>query len=246
MGMGRPRGYKDSSAYRRMLNRGRLMQVTLSLTLLLVTGLPPMTLAAESSASEYASALRAKPDFVQGEARFRTCAMCHENDGSGSKDGNVPRIAGQHFNVLVGQLIAYRHSTRWDIRMENYSDQHVLANSQSIADVAYYVSQLKTVQQPGIGAGDLLAHGAKLYERSCRECHGDRAEGDARKRVPQLAGQHYEYLLRQMYDAVDGRRPNLSRAHVRLLARLERDDLTSLADYLSRSQWTQVSKQDHR
>jgi hypothetical protein len=39
--------------------------------------------------------------------------------------------------------------------------------------------------------------------------------------VPKIGGQHYEYLRRQIYDAVDGRRPGLPASHVRLLARLD-------------------------
>lgn len=205
-----------------------------------------MAWGAESGSSEYLSALRATPDFAQGEARFKTCAMCHGSDGGGTEDGNVPRIAGQHFSVLVRQMIDYRHGERWDIRMENYTDRHVLANSQSIADVAHFVSQLQVTRRPGLGKGDLVDHGAKLYARSCRQCHVEAPREDVRNPAPQLGGQHYEYLLRQIYDVVDGRRPNMPRAHVRQLARLERDDITALADFLSRSPWiTASTSNDH-
>lgn len=53
-----------------------------------------------------------------------------------------------------------------------------------------------------------------------------------RRRSP--AGQNYEYLRRQSYDAVDGRRPNFSPAHVHLLARLDHEDIQAVADYVSR------------
>jgi cytochrome c553 len=72
--------------------------------------------------------------------------------------------------------------------------------------------------------------------------HGQSAQGDAKKLIPQIAGQHYEYLMRQIYDAVDGRRPNFSTSHVRLLARLQRDDTVGLADYLSRMPLRNESK----
>jgi hypothetical protein len=41
-------------------------------------------------------------------------------------------------------------------------------------------------------------------------------------------------ICRQFYDAVDGRRPNFSPAHIRLLARLDHDNTEAVADYLSR------------
>jgi cytochrome c553 len=65
---------------------------------------------------------------------------------------------------------------------------------------------------------------------------------DENTMIPRIAGQHYEYLMRQIDDAVEGRRPNFSASHVRLLARLERDDIVGLADYLSRL--SQPSAQD--
>jgi hypothetical protein len=37
-----------------------------------------------------------------------------------------------------------------------------------------------------------------------------------------------------MYDAVDGRHPSFPAAHVRLLGRLQHDDITGVADFLSR------------
>lgn len=36
---------------------------------------------------------------------------------------------------------------------------------------------------------------------------------------------------------LDGRRPNFSREHIRLLAKLDRDDLNGVADFLARAEW---------
>jgi hypothetical protein len=59
-------------------------------------------------------------------------------------------------------------------------------------------------------------------------------QGDSAHVVPKIGGQHFEYLRRQIYDAVDGRRPGFPASHVRLLARLDHDDIVGVADYLSR------------
>jgi cytochrome c553 len=195
-------------------------------------------LAASNAAAEYSQALRSRPNLEHGAMLFRDCAGCHGADGGGSEDGDVPRIAGQHFNVLVRQLVDYRHETRWDIRMEHYAGRRLLSDPQAIADVAAYASTLEDRGPRGIGDGQYVSEGAALYAQRCAQCHGASGEGNAKEVVPRLAGQHYEYLLRQMYDAVDGRRPNFSRSHVRLLARLERADLIGVADFLSRSTWT--------
>jgi cytochrome c553 len=130
--------------------------------------------------------------------------------------------------------VDYRHDRRWDIRMEHFADRHHLADAQAIADIAAFINQLQVSSAPGVGTGELVEHGAGVYAQQCHSCHGSSGEGNAKELIPQIAGQHYEYLTRQIYDAVDGRRPNFSVTHVRLLARLQRDDIVGLADYLSR------------
>jgi cytochrome c553 len=205
--------------------------------------LPCIARSAVSAQQEYLQVLRSKPDLRHGAELFRECAGCHGVSGNGSEEGDVPRIAGQHFNVLVRQIVDYRHDTRWDIRMEHFAGRHVLGDAQAIADVGEYVSRLARERPRNVGDGELVGHGAEVYAQRCAKCHGPRGEGDDAGAIPRLAGQHYRYLLRQMYDAVDGRRPNFSREHVRLLGELERDDLVGVADFLARSEWTGPKEQ---
>jgi cytochrome c553 len=196
------------------------------------------SLAAPTARSDFDKALYAKPDVAHGAELFATCAKCHGPSGNGADDGSIPRIAGQHFRVLVRQLVDYRHELRWDIRMEHYAGRDLLRDSQSIADVAAYVSQLARDAPRNVGDGTLVAHGSRVYSLHCAECHGPVGEGEKLSLVPRIAGQHYAYLLRQIYDGVDGRRPNFSNAHVKILARLDRNDIVGIADFLSRSEWT--------
>jgi cytochrome c553 len=79
-----------------------------------------------------------------------------------------------------------------------------------------------------------LHRGVSVYFRDCESCHGPSGQGDDARAIPRLAGQHYEYLMRQFYDTVDGRRPNMDGEHVRLLSRLEREEIVEVSDYLSR------------
>lgn len=196
--------------------------------------MPWLALGASTVAQDLEQARHAKPDLQRGAHYFETCAACHGPDGGGTKDGVVPRIGGQHRSVLLKQLVDFRHGQRWDPRMEHFADRHHLASPQAIADVAAYVSTLQPRTPPGVGDGQLIQHGAQLYAHLCQSCHGRRAQGSEELGVPLLAGQQYEYLRRQIYDAVDGRRPNFSRSHIRLLARLEYEDILGVADFLSR------------
>jgi cytochrome c553 len=198
----------------------------------LIALLPWAAYGASIPQQEYDQTLRSKPDLVHGEALFATCAACHGPQGAGVAGGAVPAIAGQHLRVIVRQLVDFRHDKRWDLRMEHFTDQHHLSGAQDIADVAAYISGMPITHASDHGSGEYLRHGGEVYARLCASCHGSAAEGDERN--PRLAGQHYEYLLRQLHDALEHRRPNFPREHVRLLERFELADLAGVADHLSR------------
>jgi cytochrome c553 len=213
------------------------MRVTAKIPALAVTLLVPLlALAAASSQQVLQEALQARPNLARGAADFETCAACHGTGGAGTADGDIPRIGGQHFSVIVKQLVAFQFGSRQDERMSHFADQHHLTSPQQIADVAGYASQLEPIPpvKVGQGPGDALPHGQSVYSEQCASCHGPAADGNAKNHVPRMAGQHYEYLRRQMYNAIDGVRPGFPAAHVRLLAQLQHDDIAAVADYLSR------------
>jgi len=211
-------------------------------TLLLVLGamtaitLPLLASGASNEAQERSDASHSRPDLDHGAALFQSCAVCHGSSGGGTPDGHVPRIAGQHFSVLVKQLVDYRSDRRWDPLMEYMADRHLLKTAQDIADVAAYASEIETLPEAGVsvGSGEYLARGAEIYARSCVSCHGERGDGSGQQQIPRVAGQNYEYLVRQVHDAVEGRRPNFSASHIRLLKRLDYADIMGVADYLAR------------
>jgi cytochrome c553 len=212
----------------------RSVMRTCILAAITVAALPAVASATSASRQEYVDATRATANLEKGAGLFSTCAACHGKSGEGTSDGSVPAIGGQHLPVLVKQLVDFRHNRRWDIRMEHFADRHHLNNAQDIADVAGYVNQLPTRQQTGVGDGKTVGHGATVYFQHCESCHGATGQGGVKKQVPRLAGQHYEYLLRQFHDTADGRRPNMNQDHVRVFRGLEMQDFVGLADYLSR------------
>lgn len=185
---------------------------------------------------EFAEAAQLEPDLKHGAGLFESCAACHGADGRGTTDGEVPAIAGQHGSVLLKQLTDFRHEQRWNERMQHFTDRHHLAGAQDLTDVAAYVASLPRFPSSAasIGDGSSLGEGASVYFRKCESCHGPLGQGNLLLRRPRLAGQHYVYLLKQLQDTAQDRRPGMDRAHVDMLDSLSPAQLRGVADYLSR------------
>jgi len=189
---------------------------------------------ATNAAADLRAVLQATPNPAQGMRLFEICADCHGRDGGGDASGWPPAIAGQHARVIAKELIDFRAGLRWYDPMQRIAGSHVLHTTQDIADVAAYVGGLPPSTAAGLGGGRWLEQGGRLYARRCLWCHGGQGEGSDERFVPRVAGQQYEYLLRQLQDVLEGRRPNMRAPHLRLLESTDSEDLAGLAGYMSR------------
>jgi len=197
-----------------------------------------MAVGATREQSDFVQIMSAQANVEHGAQLFQRCVECHGADGGGVTTGSVPRIAGQHKSVLVRQVLQFRGGKHWDMRMEGVANNAgLLSSPQDIADVAAYVNGLARDGKRGIGRGEFLEQGQSIYQSNCASCHGKEGEGDALREVPRLAGQHAAYLARQIYDAVDARRPALAASHRKRLAPLTFEEVQGVTDYLSRLGW---------
>jgi cytochrome c553 len=189
----------------------------------------------QAAIEEFRAAVALEPDLQHGAELFKSCAACHQADGSGSDDGTVPVIAGQHVSVLVKQLVDFRHDRRWDSRMRGAAKGHELADAQDLLDVAAFAQGLRRPppREGGTGDGSQQHEGQVVYYRECAECHGRLGEGDLRTVRPRLAGQHYLYMLRQLYETAEGTRPGMDELHRKRIGALSDADRAAVADYLS-------------
>lgn len=190
--------------------------------------------AAPDSQSEIEAALQLRPDLTAGEHRYvSACRKCHGEAGEGQPRGLVPRIAGQRYTVVVTELAGYRHGRRMDDRMQVRASRPYLVDAQDIANVSAYVAQLRT-GWAARGPGRFVESGAQLFVSRCIGCHGVGAEGSDLPVVPRLATQNYGYLIRQLREIMDGRRARAGRDHLEPLTSLAEDQISGIADYLSR------------
>jgi cytochrome c553 len=181
---------------------------------------------------EFDYVLRKTPNLAQGKQIYETCAACHGLRGEGVSDGSVPAIAGQHFNVVVKQIVDFRHDKRGDIRMQHFADDLHLGFSQQIADVSAYIAAMKPTAALGTPPAD--HSGADLYGKLCMRCHGSKGEGQGDWLVPRVSGQHSAYLIDELEKTARGDRPNMSESHTGLIKDLDARDIRSIAAYLSR------------
>jgi cytochrome c553 len=184
---------------------------------------------------EKVEALHLKGDPKNGEAAYEVCSACHLPSGSGRPDGTFPQLAGQHATVLIKQIADIRAGRRDNPIM--YPFATTLVDPQELADVAAYLQTLPIPPGNGKGPGTNLAEGEQLYKRDCVQCHGPQGEGNEEKFYPVLAGQHYEYMLRQIRDIAGLRRRNANPDMVKVVKGYTDEQLMAVVDYMSRLSW---------
>ena len=183
---------------------------------------------------EQDEALHLTPDHENGIEVYEVCSACHQLNGWGLDDGTFPQIAGQHYTVIIKQLADIRALNRDNPTMYPFALPSEIGGSQSIADVAEYISNLPMNPNNGVGAGDDLEHGAQLYKDNCVRCHGENGEGDNDKFYPRIHGQHYNYLVRQYQWIKEGKRRNANPDMVQQIQTFTERDTLAVLDYVSR------------
>jgi cytochrome c553 len=183
---------------------------------------------------EYEQVMTLTPNLENGRQVFLICAVCHSPEGWGTADGTYPQIAGQLRTVLVKQLADIRARNRDNSLMYPFAVPSILGGAQNVADVAAYVAQLPKTAGNGKGPGTDLELGARLFRSHCSHCHGDQGLGNEAEHLPQIAGQHYAYLVRQ-FDAIrSGRRKNSDPKMVKQIHGFTPREEFAVLDYTSR------------
>lgn len=132
------------------------------------------------------------------------CGTCHGTRGNNTQP-KFPVLAGQNAHYLAAQLKAFRAQTRGDPDAVGYMwGMAGELDEATIEALAGYYARRKA--EPSSAARDtaLVARGREVYEHgiasqgvpACATCHGPDAHGLAD--FPRLAGQHAQYVLKQL------------------------------------------------
>jgi cytochrome c553 len=131
------------------------------------------------------------------------CSSCHGPSGR-SISSTFPRLAGQQKDYIEAQLKAFRDHERADPHAKTYMWGMAarLTDDQISGIAAYYSSQPPVPGTPS--NSPLVDAGRRIFDEGissagvppCKACHGEKAEGNSV--IPRLAGQHPDYIERQL------------------------------------------------
>ena len=167
-----------------------------------------------------------KGDAVHGKAISYTCLGCHGVDGYRNAYPNysVPKLVGQHPEYIIAALQEYKGDQRSHLTMHSQASE---LSDQDMADIAAYFSG--TVLQAGPVPAN--APPAPAAVAVCAACHG--ATGiSVVPNYPILAGQHADYLKREIAEYKNGGRKNPIMSG--MSATIKDSDIDALADYFSK------------
>jgi cbb3-type cytochrome c oxidase subunit III len=185
----------------------------------------------------------AKPDINRGQAiAAQVCASCHGADGN-STGGAYPKLAGQHPEYLVKQLMDFKTQpgAKQPARVNAIMAAMVapLSNQDMINVAAYFAAQ---TPKPGYAHNkNTVPLGEKIYrggiaERqvpACASCHGPTGQGIP-VQYPRLSGQWADYTVAQLnaFTQGAGARNNSDPMHT-IASRLSDSDIKAVADYIA-------------
>ena len=181
------------------------------------------------------AALQLDPNASHGAALYlQNCARCHGQGAIGDPRKLIPALAAQREAYLIKQLADFTELEREGEEMHAVVGRSPLNEPQSMADVAAYLSHLPALGAPETADGAGVELGEAVFQEQCASCHEEDARGDDDGFVPSLRDQHYSYLVRQMRALAASHRLNVDADLVRFIDSLDTEEMTAVADYLSR------------
>ena len=177
----------------------------------------------------------AKPDLVKGAEKFTAvCAACHGADGNSGSPEN-PKLAGQHPEYLVKQLMEFKSGKRKNAIMQGFAST---LNDEDMRNIAYWATAQN--HKPGFAKDkDLVALGEKIYKggiadrqiAACAGCHSPSGAGIP-SQYPRLAGQHADYVASSLRAYRDGSRNNNIQM-TQNAAKLNDREIKAVSDYVA-------------
>ncbi len=205
-------------------------RLLLALVLALACAVP-----ASATDSKPAQQKAAKPDLVKGAASYAAvCAACHGADGNSVIPAN-PRLAQQHPEYLLKQLVEYKSGKRANPVMSGFA---AALTDPDMLNIAYWLSSQKA--KVGFARDkELVTLGERIYRggladrqvAACAGCHSPNGAGIP-SQYPRLSGQHADYVTAQLIAFREGGRNNALQMN-QVAAKLSDREIKAVADYVA-------------
>jgi cytochrome c553 len=167
-------------------------------------------------------------DVEAGRKKAEACVACH-GPGGNSSVPQFPILAGQTARYLYLQLKDFKEGRRTESTMDPFVKP---LSREDMFDLSAYFAAQKL--KPGNFKVDekRAARGkAKADETLCTMCHLGGFMGQ--NEIPRVAGQHYEYVVKQMKDFKNYRRTNDAGNMTAVAKTLSDQDIEDLGHYLT-------------
>jgi cytochrome c553 len=173
----------------------------------------------------------ARADAEAGKTKAQTCVACHGPMGN-STDPQYPVLAGQTARYTYLQLKDFKEGRRKDPRMSPMAAKLSKDDMQNLAD--YFAAQ-KPVPVDFKADGVAVEAGRKKSAAElCTMCHLGNFTGQ--NEIPRVAGQHYQYIVKQLQDFRSRTRTNDAGNMGSVARNLTDDDIRNLASYVANLQ----------
>ena len=170
----------------------------------------------------------AAQDIAAGKAKSQVCAACHGVDGN-SPSGQFPNLAGQTWRYIYVQLKDYKEGRRSDPVMTAMATP---LSRQEMIDIAnYFAAQPAKPSTFKADEGKIKLGKAKADETLCSMCHLGAFAGQ--NEIPRVAGQQYDYIVKQMRDFKARTRTNDAGNMTSVAQTLSEADIENLAHYIT-------------
>ena len=190
-------------------------------------------LAATASAADAPAA--PKVDLAKGGASYAAvCVACHAADGN-STVPLQPKLAQQHPEYLVKQMLEFKSGTRQDPIMQGFA---AALSEEDTRNIAWWLASQKV--KPGFAKEkDLVMLGERIYRGgipdrqipACAGCHSPNGAGIP-SQYPRLSGQHADYTAVQLKAFRDGVRTN-SAQMTGVAAKMNDREIKAVSDYIA-------------
>lgn len=170
----------------------------------------------------------AQTDVESSRKKVEVCIACHVVDGN-STDPLYPVLAGQTQRYTYLQLKDYKEGRRKDSIMTPLAE---LMSREDMLDLAEFFAAQKP--KPLAFKADparVEAGRKKAAETLCTMCH--LGEFSGQNEVPRVAGQHPEYIAKQLKDFKARIRTNDGGTMTSVSNTLSDEDIENLAHYIA-------------